>query len=316
MKIVALDTFPINPGDLRWDAVMSLGPCDIHDRTLPEEIYDKVKDAQIVLTNKVQLTRAMIERLPSLKYIGVMATGFNIVDVQAARERGIVVSNVPSYSTKSVAQLVFALLLELTHHVAGHSAHVHEGDWTHCKDFNFRVSPLIELAGRTMGIVGYGEIGKAVAGIASAFGMKVLVATRTPFDSTAAVQYTDLDTVFRQSDALSLHCPLTSDTTGLVNESRLSVMNPAAFIINTSRGPIVDEPALAHALNTGRIAGAGLDVLSTEPPQQQNPLLTAKNCIITPHVGWATFAARERLIGVIAGNIAAFLNGAPQNVVS
>jgi glycerate dehydrogenase len=316
MKIVALDTFPINPGDLRWDPVTTLGTAAIHDRTSPDEVFDRVKDAEIVLTNKVQLTGEMMTRLPLLKYIGVMATGFNIVDVQAARERGIIVSNVPSYSTTSVAQLVFALLLELTHHAAAHSDRVHEGDWAACSDFSFRVAPLIELAGGTMGIIGYGEIGKAVARIASAFGMNVIVATRTPFASTASIQCLGMDAVFSQSDVLSIHCPLTPDTSGLVNEARLAIMKPSAFIINTSRGPIVDEQALADALNAGRIAGAGIDVLSTEPPRPQNPLLIAKNCIVTPHVGWATFAARKRLIGVIAANIAAFINGAPQNVVS
>jgi glycerate dehydrogenase len=316
MNIVALDTFPINPGDLRWDAVTALGPCTVYDRTAPEEIHDRVKDAAIVLTNKVPLTGQLMAELPRLKYIGVMATGYNIVDVQAARELGIVVTNVPSYSTMSVAQLVFALLLELTHHVADHSLRVHDGGWAACTDFNFRVSPLIELAGSTMGIVGYGEIGKAVAGIASAFGMNVLVATRTPFASSRTIHCVDMETVFRSSDALSLHCPLTPETARLVNAERLSIMKRNVFVINTSRGPIVDEQALADALNTGRIAGAGIDVLSTEPPHPQNPLLTAKNCVITPHVGWATYAARTRLIAVIADNIAAFLNGSPQNVVS
>ncbi len=316
MKIVALDTFPINPGDLHWDAVSALGACALFDRTAPDEVYERAKNAEIILTNKVPLTGSLMTQLPLLTYIGVMATGYNIVDVQAARERGIVVTNVPSYSTMSVAQLVFALILELTHHTAAHSLSVHEGIWCAGRDFSYSVAPLAELAGCTMGIVGYGAIGKAVAGIASAFGMNVLVATRTPFASATSVRCVDLETVFRESDVLSLHCPLTPATAGLVNDIRLSMMKRNAFIINTSRGPIVDEQALAHALNTGCIAGAGIDVLSSEPPHPQNPLLTAKNCIITPHVGWATFAARARLIGVVAENIAAFLNGAPQNVVS
>jgi glycerate dehydrogenase len=316
MNIVALDTYPINPGDLRWDAVTALGPTALYDRTLPAELPGRVADAGIILTNKVPITGQLMTQLPQLKYIGVMATGYNIVDIPAARAAGIIVSNVPSYSTTSVAQLVFALLLELTHHTAEHSASVHAGDWAGCADFNYRVSPLIELAGRTMGIVGYGEIGKAVAGIASAFGMNVLVATRTPFPSSKLLQCVDMETVFRESDVVSLHCPLTPETAGLVNERRLSMMKSNAIIINTSRGPIVDEPALAAALNSDRIAGAGIDVLSTEPPQPQNPLLTAKHCVITPHVGWATLAARTRLIAVIAENIAAFLRGTPQNVVS
>ncbi len=316
MTIVALDTFPINSGDLRWDAVTGLGPCALFDRTAPDEVYNRVREADIILTNKVLLTGALMAQLPLLKYIGVMATGYNIVDVAAAREHGIVVTNVPAYSTASVAQLVFALLLEHTHHVGEHSSSVHSGAWTACSDFSFRLSPLLELAGRTMGIVGYGAIGKAVASIASAFGMDVLVATRTPFTSSHAIRCADMETVFRSSDVLSLHCPLTPETTGLVNAHRLSMMKPNAFIINTGRGPLVDEQALADALNAGRVAGAGIDVLSSEPPAAGNPLLSAKNCIITPHIGWATFAARERLIGVIADNITAYIKGAPQNVVS
>ena len=272
MTIVALDTFPINPGDLNWDAVSILGTSTFFDRTAPDEIYERAKNAEIILTNKVPLTGSMMEQFPRLTYIGVMATGFNIVDVQAARARGIVVTNVPSYSTMSVAQLVFALLLELTHHAADHSLSVHEGKWSAGMDFSYRVAPLTELAGCTMGIVGYGTIGKAVAGIASAFGMNVLVAARTPFASNASVRCVDLETVFRDSDVLSLHCPLTPDTAGLVNDTRLSMMKHNAFIINTSRGPIVDEEALAGALNTGRIAGAGIDVLSTEPPHPQNQI--------------------------------------------
>lgn len=316
MNIVALDTFPINPGDLSWDAVSALGSCTIFDRTDPGEVYERVKNAVIILTNKVSLTEHLMAQLPLLTYIGVMATGYNIVDVQAARARGIVVTNVPAYGTASVAQHVFALLLELTHRTAEHSLSVHAGRWSTNRDYSYCVSPLVELAGQTMGIVGFGAIGKAVTAIASAFGMHVLVATRTPFSSTQSIKCVDLDTIFRDSDVLSLHCPLTPVTAGLVNAARLSTMKPTAFIINTSRGPIVDEEALAHALDKGRIAGAGVDVLSTEPPHPQNPLLSAKNCVITPHVGWATFAARKRLIHVVARNIAAFLNGTPRNVVS
>jgi glycerate dehydrogenase len=315
MNIIALDTYPINPGDLSWKSVAELGECTLYERTSGDEIYARVKDAEVILTNKVPLTRQLLERLPRLRYIGVMATGHNIVDTEAAHERGITVANVPSYSTQSVAQLVFALVLELTHHSGAHSATVHEGKWAASSDFSYREAPLVELAGLTMGIIGYGAIGKAVGAIAQAFGMRVIASSRTPFASSQSVAWADGETVFRQSDVLSLHCPLTPETKHLVNNVRIALMKPNAFLINTSRGPVVDEQALADALNAGRIAGAGIDVLSTEPPSSGNPLLTAKNCVITPHIGWATFAARTRLIEVIAGNLRAFQHGAPQNVV-
>jgi glycerate dehydrogenase len=315
MKIIALDTYPINPGDLSWTGVTELGDCTLYDRTSAAEIYERARGAEIILTNKVPLTRQMMEQLPGLKYIGVMATGYNIVDTEAAHERGITVTNVPAYSTQSVAQLVFALLLELTHHAGAHSSTVHEGKWASCEDFSYRETPLVELAGLTMGIVGYGAIGQAVAAVAHAFGMRVLASKRTPFQSTDVAEYADTETVFREADVVTLHCPLTPETKHLVNASRIGLMKPSAFLINTSRGPIVDEEALAAALNAGKIAGAGIDVLSTEPPSKDNPLLEAKNCVITPHIGWATFAARTRLIRVIADNIRAFQSGSPRNVV-
>ncbi|HLP14963.1 MAG TPA: D-2-hydroxyacid dehydrogenase [Bacteroidota bacterium] len=313
--IIALDTYPINPGDQDWSPITQLGECTLYERTSAGEIYERAKSAEFILTNKVPLTQSMIDRLPRLKYIGVMATGYNIVDTDAAHARGITVTNVPSYSTESVAQLVFALILELTHHAGAHSRSVHEGKWTTCRDFTYRETPLVELAGLTLGIFGYGTIGRAVARIGLAFGMRVLATSRRKFDSTEAVVYVDEETLFRESDVLTLHCPLTNETRGLVNDTRLEWMKPGAFLINTSRGPVIDEAAVARALNSGRIAGAGIDVLSSEPPDEANPLLSAANCIITPHIAWATFAARRRLIDVIAQNIRAFISGAPQNTV-
>lgn len=314
MSIVALDTYPINPGDLSWQRVEALGNCTMYERTAPEEVYERVKEADAILTNKVALSAELFEKLPKLNYIGVMATGYNIVDVEAAHARGITVTNVPAYSTSSVAQLVFALLLELTHHAGAHSESVHAGRWATSKDFSYAVSPLIELSGGTFGIVGFGAIGKAVAQIARAFGMRVVASSRRKVEEEG-VESVDLEKLFRESDVISLHCPLTPETKHLVDEERLALMKPSAFLINTSRGPIVDEAALALALDQGKIAGAGIDVVSTEPPSKENPLLSAKNCVITPHIGWATFAARTRLIDVIADNLRSYQEGAPVNAV-
>jgi glycerate dehydrogenase len=263
---------------------------------------------EIVLTNKVPLDRALLAQLPALRYIGVMATGYNVVDCEAAKEKGIVVTNVPAYGAKSVAQLTFALLLELTHHVGDHARGVREGKWTRSPDFAYWESPLIELDGLTMGVVGHGSIGKTVAAIAQSFGMRVLVNRRSGG--------VDLATVFRESDVVSLHCPLTEQTRHLVNADRLAMMKPTAFLINTGRGPLVDETELAAALNAGRIAGAAVDVLSAEPPLADNPLLTARNCLVTPHIGWATQSARQRLLQTVVDNVRAFLAGQPQNVVT
>lgn len=313
--IAVLDGYAMNPGDLRWDALRALGSCSIHDRTPADRIIERCRGAAIVITNKVPLSRDTITQLPELKYIGVTATGYNIVDVAAARERGIIVTNVPAYSTDSVAQLVFALLLELTHRAGHHSDAVRSGRWSTNPDFAFWDFPLTELSGRTFGIVGYGNIGKAVARIAAAFNMTVLVSSRTaPSDPT--ISAADLDTLLRRSDVVSLHCPLTPQTEKLINAASLALMKPTTYLINTGRGGLIDESALADALNSGRLAGAGLDVLSTEPPSASNPLLNAKNCIITPHIAWASFAARTRLMEVVTGNVRAFLAGTPQNVVS
>lgn len=317
MNIVVLDGYALNPGDLNWNELKSLGSCAIYERTPPDEVLARVSDAEVVLTNKTVLGREHLQHLPQLKYIGVLATGTNVVDLTAARERGIPVTNVPAYATASVAQLTFALLLELTLHAGRHSESVHRGGWTRSKDFCYWEGSLVEIAGLTLGLVGFGNIAQAVARIALACQMNVLVRARRPRpDPSQGLRFADLETVFRQSDVISLHCPLTPDTKHLINAERLAWMKPGALLINTGRGPLIDEPALADALNSGRLAGAGLDVLSLEPPPADNPLLAAKNCIITPHIGWATRAARLRLMKVAVDNVRAFLEGEPQNVVN
>lgn len=316
MNIVVLDGFTLNPGDLNWEQLRSLGPCAVYDRTLPAELLGRAADADILLTNKTELTAGTLQSLPKLKYIGVLATGTNVVDLAAARARGIPVTNVPAYSTKSVAQLTFALLLELAQHAGHHAQTVREGRWTRSTDFCYWDFPLIELDGLTLGIVGFGRIGRAVGELGSAFGMKVLACTRTAGSAPPFASFVELETLFRKSDVVSLHCPLTPQTANLVNARRLSLMKPTAFLLNTSRGPLVDEPALADALNSGRIAGAALDVLSKEPPRADNPLLTARNCLITPHLAWATRAARSRLMTIAVENVRAFLQGEAQNVVN
>ena len=315
-KIVVLDGHTSNPGDLDWEPLQALGECTIYERTPPAEVVARAHDASIAVTNKVRFTREIIGLLPQLRYIGVLGTGVDAIDLQAARERGIVVANVPAYSTASVAQLTFALLLELTHHVGQHADGVRNGDWVRSVDFAYWDFPLVELAGLQMGLIGFGAIARAVARIGQAFGMRVVAtrrADRPP--EVPGVQLVDLETLLRHSDVVSVHCPLTPDTRGLLNASRLAIMKPAAYLLNTSRGPVIVEQDLADALNGGRLGGAGLDVLSAEPPQAENPLLKAKNCLITPHIAWATRAARSRLLATVAANIQAFLGGKPQNVV-
>jgi glycerate dehydrogenase len=316
MKIVVLDGFTLNPGDLTWDELKALGNCDIHDRTPTDQVIPRAREAEIILTNKTIVSREHIAGMPKLKYIGVLATGYNIVDVAAARDRNIPVTNVPTYGTRSVAQHTFALLLELTQHAGHHAQTVRDGRWTQSPDFCYWDHPLIELDGLTLGVVGFGRIGKAVGELALAFGMNVLSVASTPRPPSAAVQFVDLETLFRQSDVVSLHCPLTPQTRNLVNHERLDLMKPTAFLLNTSRGPLVDEPALAHALNSGKIAGAAVDVFSVEPPPAANPLLRAKNCIVTPHIAWATRAARWRLMQTAVANVRAFLSGRLQNAVN
>jgi len=315
MKIVVLDGYTLNPGDLSWDDLAALGACEVHDRTPPEETVPRCAGAEIVLTNKVVLDGPVMERLPHLKYVGVLATGYNIVDVEAARERGIIVTNVPDYATPAVVQTVFAHLLELTHHVGHHARTVRDGRWSASPDFAYWDYPLVELKGLVMGIVGLGRIGSAVAEVARAFGMTVLAYTEPPQPPREGVEFVDLARLFRDSDVVSLHCPLTPETEGLASAERLALMKPSALLINTSRGPLVDEAALADALNAGRLAGAGLDVLSVEPPPPDHPLLAARNCLLTPHIAWAARAARVRMMETVVENVKAFLAGRPQNVV-
>lgn len=316
MKIVVLDGYTANPGDLDWAPLAAMGELAVYERTPAALTLERAADARVVLTNKVLLGAAEMAALPELRYIGVLATGYNVVDVAAARERGIVVTNVPAYSTPSVAQHVFALLLELTRGVGRHADLVRGGRWGASPDFAFWDTPQVELAGLTFGIVGFGAIGQAVARVAQAFGMRLLVQTRTP-DSAKwpGVSFVALDELFTQADVVSLHCPLTEETRHLVNAARLATMKPTAYLLNTGRGPLVDEAALVAALHAGQIAGAGLDVLAQEPPPVDNPLLTAPNCVITPHLAWATKAARQRLLNVAIDNVRAFAEGKPQNRV-
>jgi len=317
VKIVVLDGYTLNPGDLNWDGLDRLGECVVHARTPPDLTLARACGAPLVLTNKTVMDRAVLSRLPDLKYVGVLATGYNVVDVACARERGIPVTNIPEYGTASVTQMVFALLMELTHHAGLHSDSVRDGEWTRSIDFCYWKTPLVELHDLTMGIVGFGRIGRSVAQVATAFGMHVLAFDQYPQEQVpAGVRMADLDTLFATSDVVTLHCPLTPETKGLVNTARLARMKQTAFLVNTSRGPVVNEADLARALNEGCIAGAGLDVLEQEPPPAGNTLLKAKNCIITPHIAWATRAARARLMQTAVDNVAAFLAGRPQNVVN
>ena len=317
MKIVYLDSHTLNPGDLDWAPIRSLGDVTFYDRTSPGELLERARDAEIVLVNKVKLNRETLDQLPQLRYIGVTATGFDIIDVAAARERSIVVTNVKGYSTDSVAQLTFALLLELTHHVGKHTDSVRAGEWVASPDFSYTKSPLVELTGKTLGLVGYGDIGRKVAQIGRAFGMHILVNRRSPQPETEeGVTVVDRETLFAESDIVSLHCPATPDTIGFVNRKLLAQMKSTAWLLNTSRGSLLNEADVADALNTGTIAGAGLDVLSVEPPTASNPLLTARNCVITPHIAWASFEARQRLMHSVADNVQSFLDGVPTNVVN
>ena len=316
MNIVVLDGFTLNPGDLSWANLESIGQTVIYDRSSAAEVLPRALDADILLTNKAEISRAQMERLPHLKYIGVLATGTNIVDLKAARERNIPVTNVPGYGTNSVAQTTIALLLELTQNVGHHAQTVRESRWVRSLDWCYWDRPLIELNGLTMGIVGFGRIGQAVGELARALGMNLLVFNPRPKPMAATIRFVTLESLFRQSDVVSLHCPLTPETQNMINARSLSWLKASAFLLNTSRGQLIDEPALAQALNSDKLAGAGLDVLAQEPPSAQNPLLTAKNCLITPHLAWATRAARARLMEIAIKNIRAFLNGVPENVVN
>ena len=318
MKIVILDGFAANPGDLSWKGLDRFGEVVNYDRTRPEEVLERSAGADVLLTNKTVLDRKTIESLPDLKMIGVLATGYNIVDIEAAKEKGIPVCNVPAYSTDSVSQLVFAFILEQTNRVADHTASVAAGDWVNSLDFSYMVAPMTELSGKTMGFVGFGNVAKKTADIATAFGMKVIAYSRTMKgqEDRKNFSWVSLDELCEQADFISLNCPLTPQTQGLVNKEFLAKMKPTAMLINTARGPVVVEQDLADALNQGVIAAAAVDVLSTEPPKEDNPLLTAKNIWITPHAGWASYEARVRLLKVTEENLEAFVKGEPQNVVN
>ncbi len=314
MKITVLDGYTTNPGDLSWDWLEICGDCTVYDRTPSELIEERVKDCDIIITNKTPLRRDLLQTLPCLKYIGLLSTGYNIVDWDYCKEKGIPVCNIPSYSTQAVAQLVFSLILELTNSVAIHSSSVHDGEWAACKDFCYWKTPLTELSGKTLGIIGFGKIGKAVAKIGTAFGMNILASTNhpSPYEN---VEFCDKDELLSRSDFVSVHCPLTPETEGMANAEFFSKMKQNSVFINTSRGQVVDEYALADALKSGKIAGAGLDVLCVEPPKADNPLFGIENCFITPHIAWAGFETRERLMQICRKNLEAFLNGSPINVV-
>ena len=317
MNIVILDGYTANPGDLSWESLKDLGQLTVYDRTRPEETVERAKEADIVLTNKVLLQRSEIEQLPRLKYIGVLATGYNVVDIEAAQEHGIIVTNVPAYSTESVAQMVFAHLLNVTNRTEHYAQKNRVGEWSSCTDFCYWDTNLTELAGKTFGIVGLGNIGRRVAAIAQAFGMSVVAYTSKSADELpAGIGKRSIDELFSESDVLSLNCPLTPDTRHLINSRTLRLMKPSAVIINTGRGPLVNDQDVADALRENRIAAFCADVLTEEPPRADNPLLSCENAFITPHIAWATNEARIRLIAVAIDNVKAFVAGKPINVVS
>jgi len=317
MNITILDGHALNPGDLNWSRFEKFGNLTVYPRSAPELVVERAADSEILFTNKVTFDETVLSQLPKLKYIGIFATGYNVVDVEAARRRGITVTNIPKYSTDSVVQLTFAHLLNLTFKLSEHTESVRNGDWCRSIDFCYWNAPLIELFGLTFGVIGYGAIGKKVANLAEAFGMNVIAyAPRLlPGERDGAVRFVDFDELLKTSDVVSLHCPLKEDNHGMIDAAGLAKMKPTAFLLNLSRGALLNEAAVAEALNTGRIAGAGLDVLSTEPPSPTNPLLRANNCFITPHIAWGTLAARQRMLQIALLNLQAFLDGKPQNVV-
>jgi glycerate dehydrogenase len=316
--IVVLDGYRLNPGDNPWDDLARLGRLEVYDRTAGEDIVERARGAEVVLTNKTPLSAETLAALPALRFIGILATGYNVVDVAAASARGIVVANVPEYGTDSVAQHTFALLLELAHRVGDHAAAVQAGEWSQAPDFSFWKAPPLELAGLTLGIVGFGRIGRRVGELAQAFAMNVLAASPAQRETPAyrPFAWCDVADLFARSDVVSLHCPLTTDNARFVDAGLLALMKPSAYLINTARGALVDEPALAAALNAGRLAGAAVDVVSSEPVRADNPLLGARNCIITPHMAWGSLAARRRLMAATVENVRAFLSGKARNLVS
>jgi glycerate dehydrogenase len=315
MKIVVLDGYTVNPGDMSWDELKKLGDVTVYDQTTPDKLIERAKDAEILLSNKVVLGEEEMAQLPQLKYIGVLATGVNNIDLDAAKARGIVVTNIPAYSTPSVGQMVFAHILNICQQVKHHSDEVHRGRWTNNDSFCFWDTPLIELHDKKIGLVGLGQTGYNTARIAMGFGMNIYAYTsKSRLQLPHEIKKMELDELFEECDVISLNCPLTETTRNMVNARRLSLMKPTAILINTGRGGLINEQDLADALNSGRIYAAGLDVLSTEPPREDNPLLTARNCFITPHIAWATTAARERLMEIMTDNVKAFIAGKPVNV--
>jgi glycerate dehydrogenase len=320
MEIVVLDGFTLNPGDLSWEGLEKVGNLTVHDRTPKEtsEIIDAIGSAEIRFTNKTPVTKEVLEKVQSVKYIGVLATGYNVVDIAAAKNLGITVTNIPTYGTVAVAQMTFALLLELCHHVGDHSAAVKNGVWSSCPDFSFWNTPLVELSGKTMGIIGFGRIGQATAKIAQAFGLNVLYndVNKIVELEEDSCRYSSLDELFAKADIISLHCPLLDSTSGIINKNNISKMKDGVMIINTSRGPLVVEQDLADALNNGKIGGAALDVVTVEPIETNSVLLKAKNCILTPHIAWAPKESRSRLMNTAVENLELFLSGTPQNVVN
>lgn len=319
MKIVVLDGYAGNPGDLSWDAMGNLGELTVYDRTPadPDLVIERIGDAEIVFTNKTPLSRQILTACPNLKFVGILATGYNIVDVDTAKELGIPVCNVPGYSTDAVAQMTLALLLEICHHVAHHSQQVHAGQWSSARDFCFWDYPLIELAGKTMGIVGFGSIGRKVGTLAKCLGMKVLATGSRPTEEGKAIgEYVDLDTLLRESDVISLHCPLFPENREMINKESIAKMKDGAILLNTARGALIVEQDVADALNRGKLYAAGMDVAAVEPLPATSPLIGAKNCIMTPHIAWATKEARQRLMDIAVHNLEAFLAGKPENVVN
>ena len=321
MKIVILDGYTENPGDLSWEGFERLGELTVYERTPvqdKQEIQNRIGNAEIVITNKTPLTREIIEACPQIRYIGALSTGYNVIDIEAAKKHGIPVTNIPAYGTDAVAQFTFAMLLDICHHAAHHSQAVYEGRWSACPDFCFWDYPLIELAGKTMGIVGFGRIGQAVGRLANAFGMKVLAYAphKRPELETEICHYVELPELLSKADVISLHCPLFPATEGMINKESIAMMKDGAILLNTGRGPLIVEQDLADALNSGRLYAAGVDVVSVEPIREDNPLLKAKNCLITPHIAWASKESRQRLMDTAVGNLKAFLAGEPVNVVN
>lgn len=320
MQIVVLDGYTLNPGDLSWEGIEKFGNLIVHDRIdlSPEKVIETIGDAEIIFTNKTPLPKSVLNNTPSVKYIGVLATGFNVVDTEAAKEKGIIVTNIPTYGTAAVAQYTIAMLLELCHHIGEHSRAVKNGDWTRGSDFCFWNYPLVELADKTMGIIGFGRIGQATAKIAQAFGLNILAydSHENPELENAACKYVPLDELLAKSDIISLHCPLFDSTKGIIDKRNIAKMKDGVLIINTSRGPLIVEEDLRQALESGKVAGAAVDVVSSEPISANNPLLKAKNCIITPHIAWAPKESRARLMNTAIENLKAFIDGNPINVVN